>query len=205
MKFPNLPGVYLFKDKAGRVIYVGKAKSLRERISSYFQKNLDSKKTEALLAAYKTIDFMVTPTELMALLLERQLIDKFKPRFNIMWRDDKQYPYLKLTLNEEWPRLILTRKKEKEGAVYFGPYESRSVRETIRLIKRLFPIRWCKESPLKKRQQPCLQYYLKHCWAPCVGNISREEYLNFCQAIISTLEGDISLLLVPCRRKWKQR
>jgi len=199
--FPNLPGVYLFKDKAGRVIYVGKAKSLKDRISSYFQKNLESPKTEALLGAYRTIDFMVTPTELEALLLERRLIDKYKPRFNIMWRDDKQYPYLKLTLNEEWPRLIMVRKKEEDGAKYFGPYESRSVRETIRLIKKLFPLRWCKESPLKKRQQPCLQYYLKHCWAPCVGGISREEYLNFCQAIISTLNGDISSALSALQKE----
>ena len=192
MIFPDQPGVYLFKDKSGRIIYVGKAKSLRDRVSSYFQKPLNSPKTVELVNVYRKIDYIVTPTELEALLLERKLIDKYQPRFNIVWKDDKQYPYLKLTTNEEWPRLILTRKKEKDGALYFGPYESKSVRDTIRLIKRLFPIRWCKESPLKSRQQPCLQYHLKRCWAPCIGGINREEYLNFCNAIIQVLEGDLS-------------
>ncbi|HTY13624.1 MAG TPA: excinuclease ABC subunit UvrC [Candidatus Omnitrophota bacterium] len=192
MIFPDQPGVYLFKDKAGGVIYVGKAKSLKNRVSSYFQKPLNSPKTEELLKEYRRIDYITTPTELEALLLERKLIDKYRPRFNIMWKDDKQYPYLKLTMNEEWPRLILVRKKENDGALYFGPYESKSVRDTIRLIKRLFPIRWCKESPLKARQQPCLQYHLKRCWGPCVGSVDHKEYLNFCRAIIRVLEGDLA-------------
>jgi excinuclease ABC subunit C len=203
MKFPPLPGVYLFKDRQGRVIYVGKAKSLKDRIYSYFQPS-DSPKTAALLKAYKTIDFIVTPTELEALLLERKLILKFKPQFNVSWRDDKQYPYLKLTLNEEWPRLIIARKREEDGARYFGPFESRSVKETIRLIKRLFPVRWCKESPLKMRQQPCLQYHLKHCWAPCVGGISPEEYLNWCRAISSLLEGDFDSALQLLRKEMEK-
>ena len=192
MKFPDQPGVYLFKDKTGRVIYVGKAKSLKDRISSYFQKPIESPKTAALISEYKKIDFIITPTELEALLLERQLITKYNPRFNIMWKDDKQYPYLKLTLNEEWPRLIMVRKKDDDGAKYFGPFESRSVKDTIRLIKKLFPIRWCKESPLKFRQQPCLQYHLKHCPGPCVGGIKREEYQNYLNAIIKVLDGDLS-------------
>jgi len=192
MKFPDLPGVYLFKDNLGKVIYVGKAGSLKNRISSYFQKPTDSPKTNALISEYKKIDFITTPTELEALLLERQLITKYKPRFNVMWKDDKQYPYLKLTLNEEWPRLIMVRKKEEDGAGYFGPFESRSVRETIRLIKKLFPIRWCRESPLKFRRQPCLQYHLKHCLGPCIGGITREEYQNYLNAIIKVLEGDLS-------------
>ena len=115
MIFPDQPGVYLFKDKSGRIIYVGKAKSLRDRVSSYFQKPLNSPKTVELVNVYRKIDYIVTPTELEALLLERKLIDKYQPRFNIVWKDDKQYPYLKLTTNEEWPRLILTRKKEKDG------------------------------------------------------------------------------------------
>ena len=192
MKFPDLPGVYLFKDKEGAVIYVGKAKSLKNRVSSYFQKPQESPKTRALISEYKSVDFITTPTELEALLLERQLINKHKPRFNVMWKDDKQYPYLKLTLNEEWPRLIMVRKKEDDGAKYFGPFESKSVRETIRLIKKLFPIRWCKESPLKFRQQPCLQYHLRHCPAPCIGGIGRDEYQNYLNAIIKVLEGDLS-------------
>ena len=191
MKFPDQPGVYLFKNGDGRVIYVGKAKSLKNRVSSYFKSPQDSHKTKSLISEYKNIDFIVTPTELEALLLERKLIKKYSPRFNVVWRDDKQYPYLKVTLNEEWPRLIIARKKENDIAEYFGPYLSISVKETMLLIKRMFPIRWCKESPLKKRAQPCLHYHLKHCWAPCAGKISSDEYLKMIDAIIGILRGDI--------------
>lgn len=191
MKFPAKPGVYLFLDRAQKVIYVGKAKSLKDRISSYFQVPQSSDKTRALMRQYKKIEFIVCASELEALLLERKLIKKYRPRYNVSWKDDKNYPYLKLSMDEEWPRLIMVRKKKEDKALYFGPYESRSVKDSIRLIKKLFPIRWCKESPLKKRQQPCLHYHLKHCLAPCVGKISNEEYRNFCRAIASLLEGEL--------------
>ncbi|MFA4905760.1 MAG: excinuclease ABC subunit UvrC [Candidatus Margulisiibacteriota bacterium] len=191
MIFPDLPGVYLFKDKNGKVIYVGKAKSLRRRVASYFKTPVDSPKTAALLDHYQRIDFIVAKTELEALLLESRLIKKFLPRYNIQWRDDKQYPYIKLTLQEEWPRLEVSRKKTKDGARYFGPYEAGSVKDTVRLLKKFFPIRLCKESPLKHREQPCLYYYIKQCWAPCAREVSPEEYQKICQVIVKLLEGDL--------------
>ena len=193
--FPDLPGVYLFKDKTGRVIYVGKAKSLKARVASYFKVPVDSPKTAALLKHYHHIDFIVAKTELEALLLESRLIKKYLPRYNVQWRDDKQYPYIKLTWGEEWPQLLVVRRKRSDGARYFGPYEAGSVKDTVRLLKKFFPIRLCKETPLKRREQPCLYFYLKQCWAPCARAVSHEEYLKVCQALVSILEGDLAAAL----------
>jgi excinuclease ABC subunit C len=123
------------------------------------------------------------------LLLEDELVKKYRPRYNVALRDDKAYPLLKLTVNEEWPRLFLARRKEKDGALYFGRYQGRMVREVIRLVKKLFPIRWCKESPLKIRQQPCLYYRIGSCSGPCIGKINREQYLSLVDAIKDLLEG----------------
>ena len=185
---PNKPGVYLFKDKSGAVIYVGKAKFLRKRVSSYFTKKPDVK-TGILLERLKDIDYILAETEMEALLLEDELVKKYRPRYNVALRDDKAYPLLKLTVNEEWPRLFLARRKEKDGALYFGRYQGRMVREVIRLVKKLFPVRWCKESPLKMRQQPCLYYRIGSCSGPCIGKIDREQYLSLVDAIKDLLEG----------------
>ncbi|MGB9612787.1 MAG: GIY-YIG nuclease family protein, partial [Candidatus Margulisiibacteriota bacterium] len=185
---PNKPGVYLFKDKSGQVIYIGKAKSLRKRVSSYFRAKPDIK-ISVLLDRLYDIDYLVTGSELDALLLEDELIKKYKPRYNVALRDDKAYPYLKLTVTEEWPRLFLVRRKEKNGALYFGRYQGGMVREIIRLVKRLFPIRWCKESPLKMRQQPCLYYRIGSCAGPCIGKISKNDYQALVRGIILLLEG----------------
>jgi excinuclease ABC subunit C len=185
---PSKPGVYLFKDRSGVIIYVGKAKSLRKRVSSYFSKSPDIK-TGILLERLYDIDYVVAGSEMDALILEDELIKKYKPRFNISLRDDKAYPYLKLTVQEKWPRLFLARRKEKDGALYFGRFEGRMVREVIRLVKKLFPIRWCKESPLRLRQQPCLYYRIGSCSAPCIGKISQTEYLALVQGIVLLLEG----------------
>lgn len=185
---PLRPGVYLFKDKSGQIIYIGKAKSLRKRVASYFTKPVDIK-TSLLLERLYDIDFIVTGSEMDALILEDELVKKYKPRYNISLRDDKAYPYLKLTINEEWPRLILVRRKERDGALYFGRYQGGMVREVIRLVKKLFPIRWCKETPLRAREQPCLYYRLGSCAAPCVRKIAHEDYLALVQGIVSLLEG----------------
>lgn len=189
--FPDRPGVYLFKDAKGKIIYVGKAKSLAKRVSSYFRQPIDSPKTQALVSNYRAIDFIVTPTELEALLLENKLIKQYQPKYNIQWRDDKNYPYIKLTTNEEWPRLLIVRKKENDQALYFGPYNAQSVKETIRLLYRLFPIRSCIETPMKIRSAPCLKYHIKRCFAPCIGKISKEQYHNFCRAIAKLLSGNL--------------
>lgn len=191
---PNKPGVYLFKDKNGEVIYVGKAKSLRKRVASYFRAKPDIK-TSILLDRLYSIDYQETGSELDALILEDELIKKYKPRYNVSLRDDKAYPFLKLTVNEEWPRLFLARRKEKDGALYFGRYQGGMVRAVIRLVKKLFPIRWCQESPLKMREQPCLYYRIGSCSGPCIGKISREEYLNLVKGIILLLEGKMEQAL----------
>ncbi len=185
---PNKPGVYLFKDKNGTILYVGKARSLRRRVASYFKKPAELK-TSILLDRLYDIDYILTASELDALILEDELIKKYKPRYNISLRDDKAYPFLKLTVNEEWPRLFLARRKVKDGALYFGRYQGGMVREVLRLIKKLFPIRWCRESPLRAREQPCLYYRIGSCSGPCIRRVSREDYLALVNGIISLLEG----------------
>ncbi|MBN3033154.1 MAG: excinuclease ABC subunit UvrC [Candidatus Saganbacteria bacterium] len=185
---PARPGVYLFKDKRGEIIYVGKAKSLRRRVASYFRPR-PGLKTSVLLERLYDIDYIVTGSELDALLLEDELVKKYKPRYNVALRDDKAYPFVKLTVNEEWPRLLLARRKEDDGALYFGRYQGGMVRAVIRLIKKLLPIRWCKESPLRKREQPCLYYHIGACAAPCTGNISHDAYLALVDNVRRILEG----------------
>ena len=185
---PRKPGVYLFLDRNRQVIYVGKAKSIRKRVSSYFKKHSDIK-TTILLGRLQDIDYVVAASELDALILEADLIKKYKPRYNISWRDDKAYPYLKLTVNEKWPRLFLVRRKHKDGALYFGPYEGGMIRSIIRLIKKMFPIRWCKETPLRMREQPCLFYRIGNCSGPCVGKTSHADYMEFVKGIIFLLRG----------------
>lgn len=190
--FPDKPGVYLFKNSKGKNLYIGKAKSLKKRIATYFTKSkvLLSPKINTFLQKYHHIEYIITKNELEALILENNLIKKHRPPYNVLLRDDKQYPYLKLT-NEKWPRLIKVRKIEKDGAIYFGPYQAKMVYELIRQIKRTFPIRWCKSSPLKLRKQPCLYFSLKQCIGPCLENIKEEEYKNLCKGIFSFLKGDL--------------
>lgn len=185
---PQKPGVYLFKDKFGAIIYIGKARSLRRRVASYFKKSPELK-TSILIGKLSKIDYIVTGSELDALVLENELIKKYKPRYNVALRDDKAYPFLKLTVNEEWPRLFLARKKEKDGALYFGRFQGSMVREVIRLAKKFFPIRWCKESPLRKREQPCLYYRIGSCAGPCIGRIKPEDYQNLVHGIRLLLRG----------------
>lgn len=201
--FPDQPGVYLFKDKAGQIIYVGKAKSLKRRLASYFQKPADSPKLEALLSHLDHIEYICTATEIEALLLENRLIKKHQPKYNILLRDDKNYPYLKLTIQEEWPRLMVVRKKLDDGSLYFGQYDSQGLKETVSLIQKLFPIRRCKESPLKKRQQPCLQYHIKRCLGPCIGGITKEEYRGLCAAIASLLSGKMEEVVGSLEKEMK--
>ncbi|MDD5382681.1 MAG: excinuclease ABC subunit UvrC [Candidatus Margulisbacteria bacterium] len=200
---PNKPGVYLFKDRKGEILYVGKAKSLRKRVTSYFSKQPEIK-TSILIDRLYDIDFIVTGSELDALILEDELVKKYRPRYNISLKDDKAYPFLKLTVDEEWPRLFLTRRKEKDGALYFGRYQGGMVREVIRLVKKLFPIRWCKESPLRKREQPCLYYRVGSCCGPCIGRISRQDYLALVNGIIALLEGKMAEALARLQEEMQK-
>jgi excinuclease ABC subunit C len=186
---PNKPGVYLLKDRSGKIIYVGKAISIAKRVRNHFRPD---SKLERHIAG---MDFIVTSTELEALILEAVLIKKHHPRYNVLLRDDKQYPYIKLTVNEEWPFLLMVRKIADDGAKYFGPYRSQTVRDIFKLIKRLFRIRWCKTFPSnalragKKKGQPCFYYHMGKCLAPCVKDISRQQYLSAVKDIELFLEG----------------
>jgi excinuclease ABC subunit C len=185
---PAQPGVYLFKDRKGEIIYVGKAKSLRRRVASYFKPKPELK-VSILIERLHDIDYVTTASELDALLLEDELIKKYHPRYNVALRDDKAYPFVKLTVNEEWPRLLLARRKDNDGALYFGRYQGGMVRAVIRLIKKLLPIRWCRESPLRMRRQPCLYYHIGACSAPCTGKISHDDYLALVASVVQILEG----------------
>ncbi len=177
---PDNPGVYLFKNKNGEVIYVGKAKSLRRRVFSYFQSgDKDSPKTRLLVANIADLEYMLVDTEMEAFMLELNLIHKYKPRYNIRLKDDKHYPFIKVTLDEEYPRVFLVRRVKKDGGRYFGPYsDAGAVRNTLNLIHRIFPIRSCK-LPVKHGEavaRPCLQYHIGRCLAPCTGKVDLNEY-----------------------------
>ena len=202
--FPSLPGIYIFKDAESNVIYVGKAKSLKNRLASYFKKNIDSPKTESLISNYKTIEYIVTSSELEALLLEQKLIKKYKPKYNVQWKDDKRYPYLKLSISEDWPRLFLVRTKEDDGSLYFGPYEAGSVKETIKLVGKLFSFRKCKSSPLKIRKQPCLNFHIKKCLAPCVYKTSKETYKKIISAVVELLSGNLEKTIYNLEAEMKE-
>lgn len=188
---PTEPGVYLFKNKKGRVIYVGKAINLRNRVKSYFSsQHAESPKTQVLVSNIADVEYLLTDSEVEALILESNLIKKHKPKYNIRLTDDKSYPYLRLTLAEDFPRLGIVRSVKKDGSRYFGPYTNvGAVHETLKLLKRVFPIRSCKQSSLKKRERPCLNAYIQRCAAPCQEQISQADYRKMITEIISFLEG----------------
>lgn len=201
---PMQPGVYMFKDKNGKVIYVGKAKALRNRLRSYFQddERLDPKVRAMMRRAYD-LDYIVTATEVEALVLECNLIKEYHPRYNIMLRDDKSYPYLKVTTGEMFPRVVITREKERDGSRYFGPYTSvSSLRETVKLLTSLFPLRTCKS--FKVGQRACLNRDIGRCPAPCQGGISPEDYRERVNSLIRFLEGDHEWLLKDLEKRMKE-
>jgi excinuclease ABC subunit C len=183
---PARPGVYLFKDANGKIVYVGKAKSLRSRVSNYFQStHPHDAKTQRLVGVIRDFDFIITNNELEALLLESTLIKKHKPRYNIRLKDDTGYPFLKIT-NEDYPRLEFARRVEADGARYFGPYSSASgVRGTLRFLRRVFPLRFCETM----KKQPCMYYHIEKCPGPCRGDVSPEDYRKRVRAISMFLEG----------------
>ncbi|PMQ02199.1 MAG: excinuclease ABC subunit C [Dictyoglomus sp. NZ13-RE01] len=204
LSFPEAPGVYIFKDTQGRVIYVGKSKSLKKRVLSYFKDN--SIKSQLILKRAKDLDYIITDSEVEAFLLESVLIKKNKPIFNVQLRDDKQYPLLKLTLNEPYPRLILSRRIENDNARYFGPFpQGSTVRETISIVKKIFNLRSCKWNlPNKKPKRPCIYYDLKRCYAPCQGYITQEEYKKIVDEVLLFLEGKYQELIKILMEKMRQ-
>src|SRR5918999_128929 len=174
---PDQPGVYLFRDARGRVIYVGKAKSLRKRVASHFS-NPTLYGTRALTDEVDHIEALAVATEAEALLTEQTFIKQYKPRFNIRLRDDKSYPYIAISLDEDFPRVYFTRERHRRERAYFGPYSSaKRVRNTLDLLGKIFQLRSCEgREPGRHSGSPCLDYYIKRCGAPCVGYVSREEY-----------------------------
>ncbi|HEX6025767.1 MAG TPA: excinuclease ABC subunit UvrC [Solirubrobacter sp.] len=187
---PDQPGVYLFRDKRGRVIYVGKAKSIRKRVASHFS-NPTVYGTTALTQEIDHIEALVVVTEAEALLTEQNFIKQYKPRFNIRLRDDKSYPYIAISLDEDFPRVYFTREKHKRERVYFGPYSSaKRVRGTLDLLGKIFLFRSCEgPEPGRHSGSPCLDYYIKRCGAPCVGYVSKEEYREGIDGVIAFLSG----------------
>jgi len=190
------PGVYQMFDEQDKVIYVGKAKNLKNRLNSYFQKNLSQVKTRALVSHICKIELIVTHTENEALILENNLIKKFMPKYNICFRDDKSYPYIYVSTEHDFPRLRFHRGARKGKGKYFGPYPSAgSMRETLQLIQKIFPVRQCKDSFYKNRSRPCLQYQIKRCTAPCVGFIKQEQYQTEVEHVILFLEGKNKIVI----------
>ncbi|HJR06286.1 MAG TPA: excinuclease ABC subunit UvrC [Pyrinomonadaceae bacterium] len=189
---PVSPGVYIHKDEAGKIIYIGKAKNLRNRVRSYFQSGRGhDRKTRELVRRIVELEFIVTDNEVEALVLESNLIKKHKPRYNVMLKDDKQYPHLKLTVNEPFPRVMITRKIQRDGALYFGPFLPASLaRRTIDLINRTFQLRTCDIEIDGKLPRPCLEYHIKRCLGPCVrGLCTPDEYAESVRDVRLFLEG----------------
>ena len=188
---PAKPGVYIYKDGGGNIIYVGKALSLKSRVRSYFQPGGQLlPKTRLMVEKVADLDCIVTDSEVEALILEQNLIKEHRPRYNVFLKDDKSYPYLKVTLGENFPRVIITRRRVKDGSRYFGPYTRvGAVNETLRLLKTLFPFRSCKQKEPAARGRPCLNYHIKRCLGPCCGLIDRDAYRLMINEICLFLEG----------------
>ena len=190
-RVPDRPGVYIYRDSKQQVLYVGKAASLRSRVRSYFQESRPrDPKTDTLVRQIRDLEYIVTDNELEALMLEANLVRKHRPRYNIILRDDKHYPFLKLTTNEEFPRLVVARRVQKDGAQYYGPfYPATAMRETLRLTRQLFPLRTCSITIDGSLERPCIQYAIHRCNAPCTGWETREGYAKTVRDVVHFLEG----------------
>jgi excinuclease ABC subunit C len=205
-RLPTHPGVYLFKDKKGTILYVGKAGNIIHRVSSYFQKPAGKDlKTLAMLEKVTDIDTIVTDTEKEAFILENNLIKVHRPRYNVKLRDDKNYPCLKLSMEDDFPTLTIVRRIKKDGSLYFGPYPSAtSLKETLRLIRRLFPIRTCLDTKFSNRLRPCINYEMDRCAGPCCGKIDREQYREIVHQVRMFLEGKNKDLVESLKKKMEE-
>ena len=205
---PELPGVYIMHDKDGRVIYVGKAKILKNRVRQYFQKSAShSAKVRAMVSNVSYFEYIVTDSEIEALALECTLIKKYSPKYNILLKDDKQYPYIKVTVNEEWPRIFKTRTLKNDGAKYYGPYMGVStIKNTLDIIQSIFiPPTCSRKFPRDiNKGRPCLNYHIKKCFAPCTGNISNKEYRKVFFDICAFLDGNHKKLISELTEQMKQ-
>jgi excinuclease ABC subunit C len=203
---PAKPGVYLFRDARGEVLYIGKAKSLRPRVRSYFQAGADTRTAMAQLPErVADLEVIVTDTEVEALHLEQNLVKRHRPPFNVRLRDDKSFPYIAVTVEDEYPRVMFTRERHRRGVVYFGPYaNAKKVRETLDVLNRVFPYRPC-EGPQPGRHSgiPCLDYHIERCLAPCVGYVSKEDYRRVIDGVIEFLSGETRPILRELEEKMR--
>ncbi|MBQ8691130.1 MAG: excinuclease ABC subunit UvrC [Phascolarctobacterium sp.] len=200
---PDKPGVYLMHDAHGKVIYVGKAVVLKNRVRSYFR-NLASHtpKVRAMVEKIAEFETIVTSSEVEALILECNLIKKYRPRYNIMLKDDKTYPFLKVTVNEDFPRIYVTRRQQRDGAKYYGPYaDVGAMHDTVKLLRSMFPLRTCRKM---NPDRPCLNYHIKRCLAPCAGYVSREEYGNMIKSVCMVLDGRTTELERDLKRRMQE-
>ena len=198
-EIPDKPGAYLFRDRHGRVIYVGKAKALRSRVSSYFGVGLHPR-TQAMVDSARTVDWIITDSEVNALMLEYSLIKEHRPRFNVKLVDDKSYPFLAITRSHEWPRALVIRGKKRKGNEYFGPYaHTYAIRKTLDQLLRTFPVRTCSNAMLERQTaqgRPCLLFHIEKCSGPCIGEVEAEEYQKLVDGLASFLSGDTDGVLV---------
>jgi excinuclease ABC subunit C len=190
-RLPHRPGVYLMRDVSRTILYGGKAGDLHKRVRSYFQApHKLSRKTQRMVSRIADIDFYVASSEQEALIMELNFIKQYHPRYNVNLKDDKTFPYLKIDLNEAWPRVYVTRRFEQDGGRYFGPFSSgRSVKQTLHVLQRIFPLRICSKTITGRAARPCLEYHLGHCLAPCTGAVTREEYDQVIKDVTLFLEG----------------
>lgn len=206
-QLPDAPGVYLFRGGDGSVLYIGKAKSLRARVRSYFQRGGDGRPgATQLVERVHRVETIVTGTEVEALHLEQNLIKRYRPPFNIRLRDDKSFPYIAVTVEDEYPRVMFTRERHRRGVVYFGPYaNAKKVRETLDVLNRAFKFRPC-EGPRPGRRSgvPCLDYHIDRCLAPCVGYVSAEEYRRVIDGVVAFLSGDTRPILRELEDRMRQ-
>ena len=200
---PENPGVYIMKNKENEIIYIGKALNLKNRVRQYFQSlSGQSQKVRVMVPQIKTFEYIITNSEKEALILECNLIKRYKPKYNILLKDDKTYPYIKVTINEEYPRVFMTRKVIKDGAKYFGPYINVfDVKETLDFLYKTFLIKKCKKQYTKPKQRPCLNYYINQCMAPCQGWVSSEQYRDIIKDICDFLGGKESELVDKLQRQ----
>ena len=205
-KLPGEPGVYLMKDENDKIIYVGKAISLKNRVRQYFQSSKNhSSKVKSMVKNIKSFEYIITDSELEALILECNLIKKYRPKYNVLLRDDKTYPYIKVTINEDYPRVLKVRKVLRDKAKYFGPYTNvEAVNDTLEVIRNIYPIRTCNvdiDRAIKNNMRPCLNLHIKRCVGPCTGNVSKEEYNKMIEEIVLFLSGKEEKLIEILKEK----
>jgi excinuclease ABC subunit C len=205
---PEKPGIYIMRDEDNEIIYVGKAKNLKNRVRQYFQASKGhGPKVVAMVERIKNLEYIITDTELEALILECNLIKKHRPKYNILLKDDKHYPYIKVTVNEDYPRIMITREIKKDGAKYFGPYTDKmAVNRTIELINKLFPIRSCSKNiaRIAGKERPCLNSHINRCMAPCQGNVDKQVYKDMVKGIIMVLDGKQDEMINELEQKMQQ-